>query len=700
MAAPSFVTAWWFRYRRRFEVELVLALVVSAAAFLLAALVSTAARSHVPALLLGLFFVAGILAVAKLGGVIYAVPVGLVTLEAFDWYFLPPYRDLDLETAFVLGVSIVTSVLVAEIASRAGRRADVSEEARGLLAEEQAALRRVATLVARGLPPTEVFAVVAEEIGRLLSIDGTRVISSESDGAAVVALFRFGPDGTATVIATSSELAATVGRSWSFPSDDPSVLASLLRTGRPERIDDYAEVGGVGAEIASEIGVGSAVGVPVIVGGRTWGAVTVGLVHGRPPLPADTFDRLTAFTDLVATAIANAVARTEIEQLAEEQAALRRVATLVAEGVAPAKVFSAVSEEVSLLVDAEAAVIGRLEADGRVTVVAVSGTAGDQSVLDTQFDPEPESVLAAVIKVGRSTRKDDYSEASESPRRLGIRSGVGAPIVVEGALWGVVAIGTVRERLPDDTEQRLEKFTALAATAIANAESRSELAASRARVVAASDETRRQIERDLHDGTQQRLVSLGLALRAAEAKVPPELGVLRAELDRTATGLADAVEDLQEISRGIHPAILSRGGLAPALETLAGRSAVAVELKTRIDCILPESVEAAAYYIVSEALTNAAKHARASLVQVELATEDSIVELAVRDDGVGGADPAGGSGLIGLRDRVEALGGTMEIASSAGRGTSLMARIPTEGIDSSLYRRAVRSSNSSSPTSR
>jgi signal transduction histidine kinase len=298
--------------------------------------------------------------------------------------------------------------------------------------------------------------------------------------------------------------------------------------------------------------------------------------------------------------------------------------------------------------------------------------------------PQPGWVLSATLQTGRPARKENYGDSTEGIpaviRDLGIRSCVGVPIMVEGALWGVISIGTVRERFPDDTERRLEAFTELVATAILNAETRSELTASRARIVAASDETRRRIERDLHDGTQQRLVSLGLALRAAEAKVPHELGEVRAELSSTASGLADAVEDLQEISRGIHPAILSRGGLAPALETLAGRAAVPVQLETRIHCRLPESVEVAAYYVVSEALTNAAKHAHASAVQVELMTEDSIVELAIRDDGVGGADPAGGSGLVGLRDRVEALGGTLEIASTPGLGTSLLARIPTGAV--------------------
>jgi PAS domain S-box-containing protein len=203
-----------------------------------------------------------------------------------------------------------------------------------------------------------------------------------------------------------------------------------------------------------------------------------------------------------------------------------------------------------------------------------------------------------------------------------------------------------------------------------------EVSASRARIAAAADEARKRIERDLHDGTQQRLVSLGLALRVAEANVPPELDELRAELDRTANGLAEALEDLQEISRGIHPAILSRGGLAAALETLVGRAAVPVKLETRIQRRLPESVEVAAYYVVSEALTNAAKHAHASVVDVELDTRDAILQLAIRDDGIGGADATQGSGLVGLSDRIEAVGGTLTVSSQPGDGTHIRAEIP------------------------
>jgi signal transduction histidine kinase len=243
----------------------------------------------------------------------------------------------------------------------------------------------------------------------------------------------------------------------------------------------------------------------------------------------------------------------------------------------------------------------------------------------------------------------------------------------------MVASWTDHAPVPVGAEAQIAEFTELVATAVANAESRAELTASRARVVAAADETRRRIERDLHDGTQQRLVSLAIGLRAAEASIPPELPELKAQLARAATGLVEAVADLQEISRGIHPAILARGGLVPALKTLARRSAVPVELEVSIDERLSEAVEVAVYYVASEALTNATKHARASVVRVELEANSLTARLSVRDDGVGGADASKGSGLIGLRDRVEALGGRIEIASAAETGTSLLLTIPIGG---------------------
>jgi signal transduction histidine kinase len=288
-----------------------------------------------------------------------------------------------------------------------------------------------------------------------------------------------------------------------------------------------------------------------------------------------------------------------------------------------------------------------------------------------------------VLHTGRPARMDSLDKAAGSAaariRDLGIRAAVAAPIIVEGNLWGVASVASLRpEPLPPDTETRVCDFADLAATAIANAESRTELTASRTRIVAAADDARRRIERDLHDGAQQRLVSLGLEMRAAEASVPPELHAFKGQISQLVTGLAGVSEDLQEISRGIHPAILSKGGLGPALKTLARRSAVPVELDVDVDRRLPDSVEVAAYYVVAETLTNAAKHAQASEVTVRVEAEGTNLHLLIRDDGIGGADTARGSGLTGLVDRVEALGGQMTISSPPGNGTSLSVKIPLD----------------------
>jgi signal transduction histidine kinase len=378
--------------------------------------------------------------------------------------------------------------------------------------------------------------------------------------------------------------------------------------------------------------------------------------------------------------------RDELRLLAEEQAALRRVATLVARRVDPAELFGAVAAEVGRLLVADATWLFQHERGGTFAVLAVHGQPPSAELSIGARQPLVEgSLLATVVQTCRAARRDDpgsgSSEAAAIARDLGSRSLVGAPIVVEDRVWGVMVLAWYgAEPAPPGIEGRLSEFTELVATAIANADSRAQLAASRARVVAAGDESRRRIERDLHDGTQQRLVSLGLELRAVEAAVPPELPDLSRQIGHVAGGLSSAVEDLQEIARGIHPAILSKGGLGPAIRTLARRSAVPVEFTLPPDRRLPERTEAAAYYVVAEALTNAAKHAEATVVQVAAELEDDVVRLSIRDDGVGGADQTRGTGLVGLRDRVEAVGGSISITSPPGEGTSLVVEIPVDGV--------------------
>jgi signal transduction histidine kinase len=463
----------------------------------------------------------------------------------------------------------------------------------------------------------------------------------------------------------------------------------VFETGRPARIDGYSDnSSGPLSAAVRETGIRSAVGTPLLVDGSLWGAIFAGSTLERP-LPPDTEARLASFTELVATAIANTESRASLARLAEEQAALRRVATLVAHGAAPEEVFAAVAEEVGRLFPVDRASMGRYEPGGASTILAAWGRASEHFPVGMRFSLGGHDFATLVSETGRPARIDNAADTARGPlavpvRESGIRSAVGVPVIVEGRLWGVVAASSSLEQpLPPDTEARLASFTELVATAIANADSRAELMASRARIVAAADEARRRIERDLHDGTQQQLVSLMLDVRAVQADVravhvtvPPELAELEGRLARIAERAESVFDHVREISRGIHPAILSEQGLKSALKALARRSAVPVELDLRTGRRLPDHVEVAAYYAVSEALANTAKHARASVAYVELDTPDTIVRLAIRDDGIGGADPARGSGLTGLRDRIEAVGGTLDVTSPADGGTTLLIKIP------------------------
>jgi signal transduction histidine kinase len=384
--------------------------------------------------------------------------------------------------------------------------------------------------------------------------------------------------------------------------------------------------------------------------------------------------------DLVNTARTN---YDRLRRIADEQAALRNLATLVAHSVPPSDVFDAVAREMARVLGTRHTVIARYEADG--TAVITAGTWNYEEIVacGTRWELERGTVSDLVFRTRRPGRVNAYEGDGKLSTRLrdrGVFSSVGCPIVVGCDLWGVaIASSSTPTPLPEDTEERMLDFTELAATAIANAQSHADLIASRARVVAATDESRRRIERDLHDGTQQNLVSIGLEMRAIEAAVPPELGEIRHQLADTARAVDNAVAELQEISRGLHPAILARGGLKPALIMLARRSALSVKLTMTDPRPLPEGHEVTVYYIVSEALTNATKHAHATTVHVDLAMTEKFIRLSIRDDGVGGVDTARGSGLTGLTDRVNALGGRLEIASPVRGGTTLRAEIPLDG---------------------
>lgn len=398
-----------------------------------------------------------------------------------------------------------------------------------------------------------------------------------------------------------------------------------------------------------------------------------------------------ALARLARTRAADAEARTreaeasreELTVLAEQQAALRRVATLVARGVPASDVFPAVAHELATCLGVANASLWRYEADGTATLVAAvdDPKQSGRMPVGSRWPLDGDNIVAMVAGTGRPVRMDTHDaaagDAASLIRRLGLTAGAGAPIVVEGRLWGVAVAGSGPTRsLPPDAEQRVGEFTELVATAIANAEAHAALTASRARIVAAADDARRRLERDLHDGAQQRLISLALQLRSVEAGVPAELRPLRDQISDVVAGLTSASGDLQELARGIHPAILSKGGLGPALNALARRCTIPVTLRLQLDGSIPEPVGVAAYYVVAEAMTNAARHAHASGLDIDATATGPGLVLSIRDDGIGGTDIGNGSGLIGLIDRVEALGGRMRITSPPGGGTTLEVEIP------------------------
>ncbi len=376
------------------------------------------------------------------------------------------------------------------------------------------------------------------------------------------------------------------------------------------------------------------------------------------------------------------VSEHEVRLLADEQAALRRVATLVARGGSPDEVFAMITSEVGRLLSVDVTALLRYESDETATVVATWSRGGRHLLpLGYRTDLSGDSVSAAVLNTGRPSRLDSYDDArggfATKLREIGVRSSAGSPVMVGGQVWGVM-IGASLSHVPllQATELRLGEFTELAGTAVANAEARGELTASRARIVASGDEARRRIERNLHDGVQQRLVSLALDARTIEGLAGTGDEDVAPHVTRLREGLAEAADDLRELSHGIHPAILSEGGLRPALGTLARRTPLPVELDLPPLGRLPEPVEVCTYYVVSEALTNAIKHARATVVVVRLDHDEAWLRLDVRDDGVGGVDARRGSGLVGLSDRVHALGGTLDVSSPAGEGTTLRVRVP------------------------
>jgi GAF domain-containing protein len=553
--------------------------------------------------------------------------------------------------------------LVAAAVANAETRARLAR-----LVDEQAALRRVATLVARGMRQEELFALVPAEVGRLLPAEYAH-------------LGRYEPDGGLVIVGTWDESAGThlpVGSRWAVGGKN--LATSVLETGRSTRMDDYADASGPLGIGARERGVRSAVGTPIIVEGRAWGVAIAG-VCGEQGLPGDAEARLGSFTDLVATAIANAESGAGLARLADEQAALRRVATLVAAAVPQGEVFAAVIKEIGGLFGVDYGYMGRYEPDSTLAVVATWGRADERFPVGTRVPIGGGNLGTIVFETGRSGRIDDYSESASGAlgrfvRGENVRCAVATPIMVEGRIWGLISVGAIQTpSLPADTEDRLGSFTELVATAVANAESRAALAASRSRIVAAADESRRRIQRDLHDGAQQRLVHAVIVLKLALQALSDGYANAGELVTEALSHAEQAHFELRELAHGILPAALTRGGLRAGIDSLVSRVSLPVSVDVSVPR-LPAGVEATAYFVISEALTNVVKHAKADRAEVLARVERGELRVEVRDNGVGAAHAGNGTGLGGLADRISALDGRFVLDSPPAGGTCVCAFLP------------------------
>jgi signal transduction histidine kinase len=545
------------------------------------------------------------------------------------------------------------------------RAEEVLREQEAVLAAQQATLRRVATLVAGGAASAEVFAAIAREVAQLL-------------GLALVVIWRHEPDRPASVVGAWSDRAHPFQAGTDWPVEERTAAAILPEMAHPLRIEDFGDFGGLIPDAIREIGIRSGAGAAIVVDGEMWGVMGAGVAEGEP-LPGQIEDRLAEFTELVASAIANTASRAELARLADEQAALRRVATLVARGVPSSELFGAVTKEIGRLFGADLAGMIRYETAATVTPVAAWIPAGEHPERPNRWPTTEGDPMMLMATTRRPARVDDWKGVpgpiAAFVRDLGISSSVGSPILVEEGLWGAVVVHTKQPHpFPSDTESRLENFTELVATAISNIQARSDLAASRARIVAATDEERRRVVRDLHDGAQQRLVHTMLMVAQARQALLPNQEPASEFMAEALAQAEAATEELRELAHGLLPEILTHGGLRVAIKALGLRSPVPVDVAVSVGR-LPAVVEATAYFVVAEALTNAAKHARATSATVQACIESGTVRVHVRDDGVGGARPEG-SGLVGLADRLAVLNGRLRVESPADGGTLVAADIP------------------------
>jgi len=550
------------------------------------------------------------------------------------------------------------AALASTAISSAQRRAEVQR-----LADEQSALRRVATLVATEAEPEQLWQSVLSEVGDLCNASRTHMIRYDSPQAI-------------SIIAVWASNGAPEVMPIRWPVTGTSLGARVARERTAVRITDWSTVEGeVGAAVRDNLPVGTSVMAPVFAGGELWGGIVVHSPTGEVLAP-DTEQRLTGFAELVSTAIANATARAEVRRLADEQATIRRVATLVARQAPLGDICQTVTEELAALLGIEDVRLFRYDRDDLTTVAGSWGLMAGVYPVGSTVVISGDVAVARMRRERRTIRLDGYAGVAGEParraREAGLRSTIASPVFVGDRLWGALTVASSQPgRLPELVTQPISDCIDLIATAIRNAEADESLRASRERIVTTADEARRRFERDLHDGAQQRLVSLALELRDGGKLEGADLVAAADEVDSILT-------DLRDLARGLHPAVLSEGGgLAAAIRSLVRRCPVPVRLTfpdhwPEVDGL----VEIACYYVVAEALTNVAKHAQAGEVAVELTLDEARVRVVISDDGVGGAETADGSGLLGIADRVEALGGSLAVVSPLGAGTTLTADVP------------------------
>lgn len=538
------------------------------------------------------------------------------------------------------------------------------------LVAEQSVLLRVATLVGGGARPPEVFAALVSDAADIFGT-GVWLYQHDANGATKIVAHSGHPVGV------EPELPAHV------PADGP--IDRARRSGRPVRVDHYSGP-------ATAIGVTACAAAPLLVRGRPWGGLAA--VTRGSPLEPDVEDRLARFAELAAAAVAGAETHAKLRRLADEQAALRRVAELVARGAATQEVFDQVTVEAGRLLDGAPTILCRYESSGSETVVMARSLPAEQGRYETNYTVGASlpvargSGRARVWRTGRAARIDSYTQAADTGGvpagwvvPAGFAGSVSAPITVEGRLWGVLTAGSPGPPLPAGTEERLSLFAELVAAAIANAENRADLTASRARVVASADEARRRLARDVHDGAQRRLVHALIAVKQARAALRDDDVPATELVEETLRQTQGAYDELRQLAHGILPAALEQGGLATAVEALVADISLAVEIDV-IGSRLPETVETTAYFLIAETLTNVVKHASASQVRVSAVPAGDLLRVEVADDGRGGAHLDQRTGLVGLSDRVQAIGGTFSVTSPQGAGTTISATLPLTAPES------------------